>query len=1159
VRKASGEVRYVHEKCEHIRDASGKIARSIGMVQDITEQKKVEEALEHSNQKINEILSSIQDDFYVLDRDWKFVFVSNLFTSRIKKEPKDFLGKNIWKMFPKHLGTIIEENFRAAMEKREIRRFEMGGKYTDAWYRITAFPSPDGITVLGTDVTEQKKIEEALMKSEEEYSSLFSNMIDGFVYCKMIFDDAGKPVDFVYLQVNDAFERMTGLRRDLIVGKKVSEVIPGIKEDNPELFEIYGKVARTGQTDKDKHFQKYLNMWLNVSVYSPAKGYFAAVLEDITERKKAEEDLERSNQRITESLESIKDAFYVLDHTWNFVYANKKTTDFIGLKSEDFIGKNFWVMFPKHVGTPLDLNLREAMEKREIRKFEMPGKYAHAWYEVTIYPSIEGITVLATDISERKQAEEAVKSSKLLLESVFNSMYEGVFILDKTGKVIDFNDAFCRINKFKNREDTLRSINSLGTVFKAYRLDGSYVPVEEWPATKALQGESNTDQEYIVERTDLGVHWITSNSYSPLRNEKGEIVGAIQTMHDITDRKKAEDSLRESDERFRLALKNAPVSVAAQDCNLRYIWAFNQHTARPEQIIGKLDREIFKPKEAEYVEKIKRRVLEENIELREQMWLERPSGRIFVDITWSPIHDKNGIVIGVASATVDLSKMKEIEVLLKESEQRWATTLASIGDAVIATDISGKIMFMNGVAEALTGWSIGEATGKPVKEVFKIVNEQTRLEVENPIDRVLREGVIVGLANHTVLIQKEGAEVPIDDSGAPIKDKEGTIIGVVLIFRDITERRKTDNALRKQSSLVDLSPDAIIVKKTDDIITFWSQGAQSLYGYTKGEAIGQKSRVLLKTKLPEPYDEIISQLKRYGRWSGEKIHQTKSGREIIVDSRWLATCDVQGKIDEILETNVDVTERKQLQNKLEEYAKNLEKLVEERTKQLKDSERLAAIGATAGMVGHDIRNPLQAITGDLYLAKTDLASIPESEEKQTIQESLTEIEKNIDYINKIVQDLQDFARPLKPNVEETDLKLVIDQLLAKNGLPENINVSVKVESGARLFVADSTFINRIMYNLVNNAIQAMPKGGQLFIHVYKESNDVVISVKDTGVGIPEAVKGKLFTPMFTTKSKGQGFGLAVIKRMTEALGGTVTFESQEGKGTTFTVHIPPKK
>ncbi len=169
-----------------------------------------------------------------------------------------------------------------------------------------------------------------------------------------------------------------------------------------------------------------------------------------------------------------------------------------------------------------------------------------------------------------------------------------------------------------------------------------------------------------------------------------------------------------------------------------------------------------------------------------------------------------------------------------------------------------------------------------------------------------------------------------------------------------------------------------------------------------------------------------------------------------------------------------------------------------------------------------------------------------------------EIEKNVDYINKIVADLQDFARPLKPNVEETDIKHIIDDLLKKNGLPENIKVSVKVENDARKVVADSTFINRIMYNLVTNAVQAMPKGGKLFIHAYKEANDIVIAVKDTGVGIPEAVKGKLFTPMFTTKSKGQGFGLAVIKRMTESLGGTVSFESQEGKGTIFTIRLPPQ-
>jgi two-component system NtrC family sensor kinase len=225
-------------------------------------------------------------------------------------------------------------------------------------------------------------------------------------------------------------------------------------------------------------------------------------------------------------------------------------------------------------------------------------------------------------------------------------------------------------------------------------------------------------------------------------------------------------------------------------------------------------------------------------------------------------------------------------------------------------------------------------------------------------------------------------------------------------------------------------------------------------------------------------------------------------------------------------------------------------------KQLKDSERLVAIGATAGMVGHDIRNPLQAITGDLYLAKTELDSLPDSDEKKNTLESLQEIEKNVDYINKIVADLQDFARPLSPIAEEIDVKRVIDDLLKKNGLPENVKVKVIVESNSGRIVADSTFINRIMYNLINNAVQAMPKGGDLTIHVYKEAKDIIISVKDNGVGIPEAVKGKLFTPMFTTKSKGQGFGLPVVKRMTESLGGTVSFNSEEGKGTTFIVHFP---
>jgi PAS domain S-box-containing protein len=273
----------------------------------------------------------------------------------------------------------------------------------------------------------------------------------------------------------------------------------------------------------------------------------------------------------------------------------------------------------------------------------------------------------------------------------------------------------------------------------------------------------------------------------------------------------------------------------------------------------------------------------------------------------------------------------------------------------------------------------------------------------------------------------------------------------------------------------------------------------------------------------------------------------KNGR--IIDVLYNATVyrNVSGEIQGVFAAARDITEQKKAEAQSQEAAKKL-----------KDSERLAAIGMTAGMVGHDIRNPLQAIISDVYLAKTELASISDSEEKRNALESLKEIEKNSDYINKIVADLQDFARPLNPQAEETDVKLIINDLLTKNGLPENVKVSVKVESDASKVLADSSFISRIMYNLVTNSIQAMPKGGKLTIHAFKEANDFMLTVKDSGVGIPEKGRGKLFTPMFTTKSKGQGFGLAVIKRMTEALCGTVTFESQEDKGTTFIVRLPQR-
>ena len=537
----------------------------------------------------------------------------------------------------------------------------------------------------------------------------------------------------------------------------------------------------------------------------------------------------------------------------------------------------------------------------------------------------------------------------------------------------------------------------------------------------------------------------------------------------------------------------------------------------------------------------------------------------------------NQMTTNLKIVTASKTDLELAQSSLRESEQRWATTLSSIGDAVIATDLSGKVVFMNGVAEDLTGWTLSDASLKPVKEVFNIINEQTRLEVENPINRVLKEGGVVGLANHTILLRRDLTEVPIDDSGAPIKDKDGKITGVVIIFRDITERKKFEEKTQQLLWAIQQEKDRLqsVLNRMNDEVWFADPEKKYILANPSAvkefklkpanqsidiESLAEASEVYRSDGTLRPVEEAppLRALKGEVLKNQEEIVRTPASGELRYRQISSAPVrDKEGNIIGAVSVVHDITELKLLQNRLQKYTEDLERLVDERTRQLKDSERLAAIGATAGMVGHDIRNPLQAMISDVYLGKTELESIEESDEQKNALDSLLEIEKNIEYINKIVADLQDFARPLKPHLEEADLKLILDALLSTNVLPNNVKVSVKMEPAARKFVADSSYVTRIMTNLVINAGQAMPKGGKLSINAYKDVKDVVITVTDTGVGIPEAAKTKLFTPMFTTKAKGQGFGLVVIKCMTEALGGTVTFESQEGKGTTFKVRLPP--
>jgi PAS domain S-box-containing protein len=271
----------------------------------------------------------------------------------------------------------------------------------------------------------------------------------------------------------------------------------------------------------------------------------------------------------------------------------------------------------------------------------------------------------------------------------------------------------------------------------------------------------------------------------------------------------------------------------------------------------------------------------------------------------------------LARAERELAQRRRAEEAERTERSRLETTLRSVGDAVISTDAEGRIAFVNPVAQSLLRATQGNLTGKHLNEVFHIVNEFTRKPVENPVTRVLREGAVVGLANHTVLIALDGTEVPIDDSAAPIRDEKGTVRGTVLVFRDITARRRAEASTRLLASVVESSDDGIISKDLNGIVTTWNKGAERIFGYSAEEIIGKPISLIAAPDRPDEMPDILARIKKGERIDHyETLRRTKSGAIIDISLTVSPVYDAAGQIAGASKIVRDITERKKAEERL---------------------------------------------------------------------------------------------------------------------------------------------------------------------------------------------------------------------------------------------------
>ena len=498
----------------------------------------------------------------------------------------------------------------------------------------------------------------------------------------------------------------------------------------------------------------------------------------------------------------------------------------------------------------------------------------------------------------------------------------------------------------------------------------------------------------------------------------------------------------------------------------------------------------------------------------------------------------------------------------------YRATLSAIGDAVITTDVEGRVTFLNPVAESLTGWTHDEATGLPLQNVFKIVNLETGQTLESPTVRALLDGVIVALANHTGLIAKDGRERLIDGSASPLRNELSNIIGAVLVFRDVRERHRIEqleDELRKRTdqlaeaearirSVVNNVINGIITIDERGVIETFNSAAQRLFGYQIDEVVGQNVKILMGEPYHSAHDGYLAKYRRTGQAKIIGI-----GREVEGRRKDGSTFSMDLGVSEFLRgerryfTAVvrDNTERNLLADELRQVAADLSEA--DRRK----NEFLATLA-------HELRNPLAPIRNGLQLIK--LAG----GQNATVDQARSMMERQLTQMVRLVDDLMDVSRisrdKLELRKELVSLAAILNSAVeTSRPLIEQMGhqLTVTLPKQPLIVDADTTRLAQVFLNLLNNAAKYGDRGGHIQLNVELQESDVVVTVKDTGIGIAADQLPRIFE-LFTQvdhsleKSQGGlGIGLTLVKRLVEMHGGRVEAKSEgPGKGSEFIVTLP---
>jgi PAS domain S-box-containing protein len=733
----------------------------------------------------------------------------------------------------------------------------------------------------------------------------------------------------------------------------------------------------------------------------------------------------------------------------------------------------------------------------------------------------------ATNLKLAKTLEKLTDSEEKV-RSTIEAVTEGIITTDPQGRITDINDATLKMHGYSCKDELIGK-NATQLIAEKAMLE-SFLNL-----MKAMEQTQIKDFECKLLRRDGHTFDAELNTAS-MRDVAGKFKGFVTSVRDITERKKIETELRESEEKYRNVVELAKDGICiiqnrtVKYCNPRLaeMWG-----GTVEEIQGTLFSSYLHPQALKtVVDRYNRRMAGEQIPSHYETSLKPKSGgRLDVEVNVATLEylgqDAEIAIIH------DITERKQIEIAIRESEEKYRTIFESVNDIIILLDIKGNILDVNSRLTEIGGYERNELIGKNAGELTHIIDGKNLEIVMGNLQKVL-DGP--GIITYQVeMVKKNREPIYLEINAVPVR-KDGKLVGVLGILRDITERNKAELQLREQKALTDRilesTPNAVAVVGQDRRVIIVNKAFEDIFKLGTHEADGKKIEEIIPTShLIDPISQVLAGVK--SQFKNEfRIKQGAAERILVADI-------IRMEKNEVLAMFRDVTEDREIQERL--YL----------------TDRLASVGEMAAGIAHELNNPL---TGVVALSQLML----ESDVPAEMKEDLEAISKEGRRAAGIVKNLLSFARSHVMSIQSIQINEIIKEVLSLRAYEHkvnNIQVVTHMAPDVPTITADPFQMQQVFLNLVLNAEQAMIEShgrGVLTVSTEKQNDMLKISFADDGPGIPPELMNRIFDPFFTTKDvgKGTGLGLSICYGIVTNQGGRIYARNQQGKGATFVVELP---